>query len=66
VAVTPEQAALKIIEQIPADASSEDIMYELYFRQRVDRGLREFDADQTISHEEVKRYLVKRPQSSEQ
>ena len=66
VAVTPKQAALKIIEQMPADASLEDIMYELYFRQRVDRGLREFDADQTISHEEVKRHLVKWPQSSEQ
>jgi hypothetical protein len=43
-AVTPKQAALKIIEQMPADASLEDIRYELYFQQRVDRGLQEFDA----------------------
>jgi predicted transcriptional regulator len=66
VTVTPKQAALRIIEQMPADASLEDIMYELYFRQRVDRGLQELDAGQTISHEEVKRNLVKWLQSSGQ
>ena len=57
--VTPKQAALKIIEQMPADASLEDIMYGLYFRQCVDRGLQEFDEGLTISHDEVKRNLVK-------
>jgi predicted transcriptional regulator len=57
--VSPKQAALKMIEQMPADASLEDIIYELYFRQRVDRGLREFDAGKTISHAEVKQSLTK-------
>jgi predicted transcriptional regulator len=63
---TPKQAALKIIQQMPADASLEDIMYELYFRQRIDRGLQELDAGQTISHEEVKRNLIQWLQSSGQ
>ena len=62
--ITPKQAALKVIELMPADASLEDIMYELYFRQRVDRGLQEFDEGLTISHEEVKRNLVKWLRSS--
>ena len=62
--VSPKQIALKMIEQMPADASLEDIIYELYFRQRVDRGLQELDAGQTISHEEVKRNLLKWLQSS--
>jgi predicted transcriptional regulator len=66
VPVTAKQAALKIIAQMPSDASLEDIMYELYFRQRVDRGLQELDAGQTISHEEVKRNLAKWLQSSGQ
>jgi len=66
VSVSPKQIALKMIEQMPADASLEDIIYELYFRQRVDRGLQELDAGQTISHEEVKQNLLKWLQSSGQ
>ena len=53
-----KQAALKIIESMPDDASLEDIMYELYFRQRVDRGLKEVDEDQTVSHDEVRRSVA--------
>jgi predicted transcriptional regulator len=55
-----------MIEQMPADASLEDIIYELYFRQRVDRGLQEFDAGKTISHAEVKQSVMKWLQSSGQ
>ena len=58
-AVTPKHAALKIIEQMPADASLEDIMSALYFRQKVDRGLQEIDAGKTISHREVKKSLAR-------
>ena len=64
--VSPKQAALRIIERMPADASLEDIIYELYFRQRVDRGLQELDADQVITHEEVKQNLTKWLRSSGQ
>jgi hypothetical protein len=64
--VSPKQAALNMIEQLPTDASLEDIMYELYFRQRVDRGLQEFDAGETVSHKEIKQSLVKWLQSSGQ
>lgn len=58
-ALNTKQTAMRIIERMPDDASLEDIMYELYFRERVDRGLRELDEGQTVSHEEVKRSLVK-------
>ncbi len=53
-----KRAALKIIERMPEDTSLEEIMYELYFRQRVDRGLRELDDGQTVSHDDVKRDLA--------
>jgi hypothetical protein len=58
-AVSTKQAALKVIQRIPDDASLKDIMYELYFRQRVDRGLRELQEGKTLSHAEVKRGLAK-------
>lgn len=62
--VSSKQAALQIIELMPDDVSLEDIMYELYFRQRIDHGLEELDQDKTVSHEEVKRSLVKWLQSA--
>jgi predicted transcriptional regulator len=54
-----KQTVLKMIERMPEQASMEDIMYELYFRQRVDRGLKELTAGKTISHEQVRRSLAK-------
>jgi predicted transcriptional regulator len=45
--------ALKLIEQMPDDVSLEDILYELYFRGRVERGLDQARRGETVSHEEV-------------
>jgi predicted transcriptional regulator len=56
--VNNKQAALKIIEQMPDDVSLEDIMYELYFRRRVDRGLKESEEGKLIPHDEVMREMV--------
>ena len=57
--MTAKQTALRMIKHLPNDASLEDIMYELYFRQRVDRGLRELTRNKTVSHEDVERSLAK-------
>ncbi len=46
-----KQAVLKMIKQMPDKSSVEDIMCELYFRQPVDRGLKELTAWKIISHE---------------
>jgi len=54
-----KRTALRIIQQLPDEASLEDIMYELYVRQRIDRGLRELAAGRTVSHAEVKRSVAK-------
>jgi predicted transcriptional regulator len=54
-----KQAVLRMIERMPEEASVEDIMYELYFRQRVDRGLRELAAGKTVPHGQVKRSVAK-------
>lgn len=53
--VSTKQVALRMIERMPENVSLESIMRELYFRQRVDRGLRELDEGKTISQKEVKR-----------
>jgi predicted transcriptional regulator len=36
-----KQAAMELIQQLPDDMTHEDIMYELYFREAVDEGLRQ-------------------------
>jgi predicted transcriptional regulator len=59
-----KRAALKIIERMPDDASLEEIMYELFFRERVDRGLKELEKGKTVSHQEVRRSAARWLQSS--
>lgn len=56
---TTKQAVIEMIERLPDDASVEDIMAELYFRRKVDEGLRQLDAGEGIDHEEAKRRLGK-------
>jgi len=45
---------LKTIEQLPADASWEDIQERINFVVAVRKGLRELDEGKGISHEKVK------------
>lgn len=54
-----KRAVIEMIERFPNDASGEDIMAELYFRQKVDEGLRQLDAGEGVDHEEAKRRLGK-------
>lgn len=59
----PKTTALRIIESMSDDASLEDIMYELFFRQRIDLGLEELRQGLTVSQDEVKRSLAQWLQS---
>jgi hypothetical protein len=56
---TIKQSVIEMIERLPDDTSVEDIMAELYFRQKVDEGLRQLDADEGIEHDEARRKLNK-------
>jgi predicted transcriptional regulator len=56
---TIKQAVIEMIERLPNDASVEDIMAELYFRQKVDEGLRQLDAGEGVEHEEAKQKFGK-------
>lgn len=52
-----KQRVLEAVRELPEDATVEDVMERLYFLAKVERGLREADAGQTIPHEEAKRRL---------
>jgi predicted transcriptional regulator len=53
----PKERALEVIRNLPDDATVEDVMERLYFLAKVEEGLRQADAGQTMSHEEAKRRI---------
>jgi hypothetical protein len=50
---------IAMIEEMPEDADISDIMAELYFRNKVDRGLYEMDTGKGVPHAVVKEKLGK-------
>jgi predicted transcriptional regulator len=56
--MTDKQRAIAAIERLPNSASLEEIMAELYFRQKVDRGLKDLEEGRVVTHAEAKRRLA--------
>jgi predicted transcriptional regulator len=54
---TAKQSALSIIEHLPDQASWDDIMYELFVKQKIEAGMRAVREGRTIPHEEMKERL---------
>ena len=55
--MTTKEAVIEMIRRLPDDATVADIMAELYFRQKVDVGLRQLDSAEGIEHEDAKKRL---------
>jgi len=45
----------RIIERLPDKATWDDVMYEIYVRQKIEEGLKAADEGRLIPHEEVKK-----------
>jgi predicted transcriptional regulator len=56
---TAKQHVKSVLENLPEDASFEDIQYHIYVRQKIEQGLADVDAGRVIPHEEVVRRLAK-------
>lgn len=56
---TVKDSVIQMIHKMPNDASVQDIMAELYFRQKVDAGLHALDMNKGIDHSAVKEKLKK-------
>jgi predicted transcriptional regulator len=54
-----KQRVLEAVEGLPADATIEDAMERLYFLAKIQRGLEQADAGDTMTHEEAKKRLLK-------
>lgn len=53
-----KEEALELIRKMPDTVSTADILDELYFKEQVDRGLRDVAEGRTISHQELKERLL--------
>ena len=57
--MSTKEAIIEMIKRLPDDVTVSDVMAELYFRQKVDEGLRQLDAGKGIPHRQVKKKLAK-------
>jgi predicted transcriptional regulator len=54
---TPKDEVRELLQNLPDDASLEDIQYHLYVRQKIQKGLAAAEQGLTIPHEEVVRRM---------
>jgi hypothetical protein len=58
---TIKAEARKIVDQLPEDASWEDLIYRLYVRQAIEAGLKDADEGHTVPVEEIRRQFGLQP-----
>lgn len=55
--LTVKEEARRLVERLPADATWEDLQYEIYVRQAVESGLRDVEQGRTVGVDEVRARL---------
>lgn len=55
-----KESAQHIINQLPEQASWNDIMYELYVKQKIEAGIKAAEEGRTIPHDQVKARIMAR------
>ena len=57
--MTTKEKVIDLVEDLPDDASIEDAMERLLFLAKVERGIRQADAGQTLPHARVRERMAK-------
>lgn len=50
--------ALKLVRNLPGNASWDDLMYRIYVRQKIDAGLTDIRAGRVVSHEAMRKEFI--------
>jgi predicted transcriptional regulator len=51
------ERVIEAVRELPDDATVEDAMERLYVLAKIEKGLKQADSGQTVSHEEAKRRI---------
>ena len=54
---TAKEDVRRLLEQLPDDASLDDIQYQIYVRQKIQRGLQDVEAGRVVSQEQVEQQI---------
>jgi hypothetical protein len=54
-----KRALLDLVKKLPDDCTLEDVQYQLYVRQKVDRSMKAVAEGRVHSHAQVKKRLAK-------
>jgi predicted transcriptional regulator len=54
-----KQQILKVIEELPDDASVEDAIDRLYLLYKIDKGIRQADRGELLSQDEARQRMAK-------
>jgi hypothetical protein len=57
--MTTREKVIQVMHDLPEDASVEDAMERILFLAKIERGLEQADAGQTIAHAQVKEQMTK-------
>jgi predicted transcriptional regulator len=52
-----KEETIQLIERMPDDCTVEDILYELYLKQKVDKGLQDIREGRVVKHQEAKQRI---------
>ncbi|MBP7554402.1 MAG: hypothetical protein KA885_13330 [Spirochaetes bacterium] len=55
-----KEQAINLINELPENATWDDIMYKIYVREKIEDAIVEADKGNFISHEEAKKRLLSR------
>jgi len=53
-----KEEALKLVDGLPDEASWEDLIYQMYVRKKLERGIEAADQGRVTAHEDVKKLFL--------
>jgi hypothetical protein len=56
---TVKEEVRKLLDQIPDDASFEGIQYDIYVREKIERGLKDVEERRVLSQDEIEKRMAK-------
>ncbi len=56
---TAKEEVRKLLENVPDDATFEDIQYHIYVRQKIERGLKDIEEGNVLTNDQVRKRMSK-------